>query len=107
MKNNNGNVVFCFIDFKLLMIIEIYDNNMFINYTFIEKGKTTYIFDYFNTFDDFTNYIEFLIDKMKLNIKTIKLYGGYINCNREQIDYYYKGGVYCFEIYYYQFLQLS
>ena len=83
------------------MIIEIYDNNMFINYTFIEKGKTTYIFDYFNTFDDFTNYIEFLIDKMKLNIKTIKLYGGYINCNREQIDYYYKGGVYCFEIYYY------
>ena len=100
-EHNNGNVVFCFIGFKLLMIIEIYDNNMFINYTFIEKGKTTYIFDYFNTFDDFTNYIEFLIDKMKLNIKTIKLYGGYINCNREQIDYYYKGGVYCFEIYYY------
>ena len=100
-EHNNGNVVFCFIGFKLLMIIEIYDNNMFINYTFIEKGKTTYIFDYFNTFDDFTNYIEFLINKMKLNIKTIKLYGGYINCNREQIDYYYKGGVYCFEIYYY------
>ena len=100
-EHNNGNVVFCFIGFKLLMIIEIYDNNMFINYTFIEKGKTTYIFDYFNTFDDFTNYIEFLIDKMKLNIKTIKLYGGYINCNREQIEYYYKGGVYCFEIYYY------
>ena len=100
-EHNKGNVIFCFVGFKLLMIIEIYDNNMFVNYTFIENGKTTYIFDYFNTFDDFTNYIEFLVDKMKLDIKTIKLYGGYINCNREQIEYYYKGGVYCFEIYYY------
>ena len=100
-EHNKGNVIFCFVGFKLLMIIEIYDNNMFINYTFIEKGKTTYIFDYFNTFDDFTNYIEFLTSKMNFNVKTIKLFGGYINCNREQIEYYYKGGVYCFEIYYY------
>lgn len=100
-EHDKGNVIFCFVGFKLLMIIEIYDNNMFINYTFIEKGKTTYIFDYFNTFDDFIDYIEFLTSKMNLNVKTIKLFGGYINCNREQIDYYYKGGVYCFEIYYY------
>lgn len=100
-EHDKGNVIFCFVGFKLLMIIEIYDNNMFINYTFIEKGKTTYIFDYFNTFDDFIDYIEFLTSKMNFNIKTIKLFGGYINCNREQIEYYYKGGVYCFEIYYY------
>ena len=100
-EHNKGNVIFCFVGFKLLMIIEIYDNNMFINYTYIEKGKTTYIFDYFNTFDDFIDYIEFLTSKMNFNIKTIKLFGGYINCNREQIEYYYKGGVYCFEIYYY------
>lgn len=100
-EHDKGNVIFCFVGFKLLMIIEIYDNNMFINYTFIEKGKTTYIFDYFNTFDDFIDYIEFLTSKMNFNVKTIKLFGGYINCNREQIEYYYKGGVYCFEIYYY------
>ena len=100
-EHNKGNVIFCFVGFKLLMIIEIYDNNMFINYTYIEKGKTTYIFDYFNTFDDFIDYIEFLTSKMNFNIKTIKLFGGYINWNREQIEYYYKGGVYCFEIYYY------
>ena len=100
-EHNKGNVIFCFVGFKLLMIIEIYDNNMFINYTYIEKGKTTYIFDYFNTFDDFIDYIEFLTSKMNFNVKTIKLFGGYINCNREQIEYYYKGGVYCFEIYYY------
>lgn len=100
-EHDKGNVIFCFVGFKLLMIIEIYDNNMFINYTFKEKGKTTYIFDYFNTFDDFIDYIEFLTSKLNFNVKTIKLFGGYINCNREQIEYYYKGGVYCFEIYYY------
>lgn len=100
-ENDKGIVIFCFIDFKLLMIIEVYGSYMYINYTFIYKGKITYIFDYFSTFEEFTEYINFLCDRLKLDIKTIKLYGGYINCNKDQINYYYKGGVFCFEIFYY------
>lgn len=100
-ENDKGIVIFCFIDFKLLMIIEIYGSYMYINYTFIYKGKITYLFDYFTTFDDFVDYINFLCKKLNVEIKTIKLYGGYINCNKDQINYYYKGGVFCFEIFYY------
>lgn len=100
-ENDKGIVIFCFIDFKLLMIIEVYGSYMYINYTFIYKGKITYIFDYFSTFEEFAEYINFLCDQLKLDIKTIKLYGGYINCNKDQINYYYKGGVFCFEIFYY------
>ena len=100
-ENDRGKVIFCFIDFKLLMIIEVYESYMYINYTFIHRGKITYLFDYFSTFDDFVDYINFLCKEMNLEIKTIKLYGGYINCNKDQVNYYYKGGTFCFEIFYY------
>lgn len=100
-KNNEGKVLFCFIDYKLLMIVEVYNSIAYINFSFIYKGKLTYLFNYFNDFKDFSDFINYLNDELKLNIEKIELYGGYINCNKNQINYYYKGGTYCYEIYYY------
>lgn len=100
-KNNEGKVLFCFVNMDLLMIIEIYNNIAYINYSFIHKGKIIYIFDHFNDFKEFSDFIDFLNDKLNLGIEKIEMYGGYINCNKNQMNYYYKGGVYCYEIYHY------
>lgn len=101
-KNNDGKVFYCFNDINILAIIEVYNNIAYINFTFQEKGKTTYIFDYFKSFDEFTDFIEFINQNYDLNILKIELAGGYINCNKKKsLNYYYKGGVFCYEIYYY------
>lgn len=101
-KNNDGFVLYCFNNINLLVIIEIYNNTAYINYTFQDKGKISYIFEYFKSFDEFADFIDFINQKYKLNILKIDLAGGYINCNKKKsINYYYKGGIFCYEIYYY------
>ena len=85
-----------------MAIVEIYNNTAYINYTFQDKGKISYIFEYFKSFDEFADFIDFINQKYKLNILKIDLAGGYINCNKKKsINYYYKGGIFCYEIYYY------